>query len=160
MHFLLFQEGNVSNVKHLILFCIEGTSICCVLVCVCVDAFLCISSYLILAGKPSVAEVQALVCFLQGTELALQPSPLQLGGVQLCPQHRALSQQLRLRRQPLLLVGLQPATSTRTATVMRSRKVLCVIVYSVIEDHCVIIQHKESTQSQTTTNRYYLGQNV
>lgn len=45
MHFLLFQEGNVSNVKHLILFCIEGTSICCVLVFVCVWMHFCVSAH-------------------------------------------------------------------------------------------------------------------
>lgn len=85
----------------------------CEPVCVCESGY-----YLVLAGKPGVAEVQALVGFPQDTELPLLSSPFQLGGAQLPPQHGALSQQLCLQRQPLLLVGLQPVTPTRTGVLL------------------------------------------
>lgn len=67
--------------------------------------------YLVLAGEPSVAEVQVLVGFPQAAQLPLQTHPFQLEGAQLPSQHGALSQQLRLQRQPLLLLGLEPAAA-------------------------------------------------
>lgn len=69
--------------------------------------------YLVLAGEPGIAEVQVLVGFPQAAQLPLQTHPFQLEGAKLSSQHGALSQQLRLQRQPLLLLSLEPATAQR-----------------------------------------------